>query len=473
MAVGKKIVEGLSRPQDRFRGKGQRSLVHWLSSTPFSLKSKLIILFGLLFSMVISMVSFFSFNQERQFLAQEVEKRGKLLANNLAVSSRDAVLGHDLLTLSSLIGAIQNDKDVVAAYVVDNSNVIIMHSDMTMISKPLAHSVQSEPDGSSDYTMIHSFNGSLPIIEISYPIRYATKIIGRAYIELNQGRIETTIQQAKNRTFWIMGLGLSLGVIGIFFVSGLFLRPVAQLVSATGEIASGNFEIWIPVKSRDELGRLGMSFNSMIGHLRTAYEDVERGYLETTRALAAAVEAKDSYTQGHCERVSQYAVQVGKRLALSRNDLKVLELTAILHDIGKIGIKDDILMKPKPLSFEEMQAMHLHPEIGRHILEEVESLKHVAMAVYSHHEFFNGKGYPQGLKGEKIPQSSRIINVVDAYDSMTSRRPYRGPLPEEEARKRLVRGKGRQFDPVVLGLFLELLDAGVIEKIKIKYADGH
>jgi len=453
--------------------KGQRSLARWLSSTPFSLKSKLIVLFGLLFSMVIFMVSFFSFNQQRNFLAQEVEKRGKLLANNLAVSSRDAVLGNDLLTLSSLIGAIQKDKDVVSAYVVDNHNVIIMHSDMTKISKPLVQSVQVLQDSSSDYAMIHSFNGSLPIIEISNPIRYGTKIIGRAYIELNQARIEDTIQLAENRFFWIMGLGLSLGVVGIFFLSNLFLRPVAQLVRATGEIASGNLEIWIPVKSRDELGQLGMSFNSMIGHLRAAYEDVERGYLETTRALAAAVEAKDAYTQGHCERVSQFAVQVGRRLALSRNDLKVLELTAILHDIGKIGVKDEILMKPKPLSFQEMQIMHLHPEIGRHILENVESLKQVAMAVYSHHEFFNGKGYPQGLKGEKIPQSSRIINVVDAYDSMTSRRPYRGPLSEDEARKRLVTGKGRQFDPVVLGLFLELLDSGVIEKIKNKYADGH
>ena len=473
MTVGKTIVESLSKQRDRFRRKEQRSLVQWLSSTPFSLKSKLIVLFGLLFSMVIFMVSYFSFNQQRHFLAQEVEKRGKLLADNLAVSSRDAVLGHDLLTLSSLIGAIQKDKDVVSAYLVDNQNVIIMHSDMTKISKPLALSVPAQQDSSSDYTMIHSFNGSLPIIEISNPIRYGDKTIGRAYVELNQARIENTIQEAQNRFFWIMGLGLCLGVVGLFFLSNLFLRPVAQLVRATGEIASGNFEIWIPVKSRDELGQLGKSFNSMIGHLRTAYEDVERGYLETTRALAAAVEAKDSYTQGHCERVSQYAVQVGRRLPLSRNDLKVLELTAILHDIGKIGVKDEILMKPKPLSFQEMQIMHLHPEIGRNILENVESLKQVAMAVYSHHEFFNGKGYPQGLKGETIPQASRIINVVDAYDSMTSSRPYRGPLPEEEARKRLVRGKGRQFDPVVLGVFLELLDSGVIEKIKNQYADGH
>ena len=473
MSFGKTSIERVSSQQNGLKQKGPGSRLHWLTLTPFGLKTKLIVLFGLLFSMVIFMVSLFSFDQQRHFLAQEVENRGNLLAGNLAVSSRDALLGHDLLTLSSLIGAIRKNKDVVSAFIVNNQDVIIMHSDMTKISKPLVPPVQGQQDGSSDNTLIHTFDGSLPIIEISSPIQYGTKIIGRAYIELNPARIEETIREAEIRTFWTMGLGLFLGVAGIFFLSNMFLRPVAQLVRATGEIATGNLEIWIPEKSRDELGQLGKSFNSMIGHLRGAYEDVERGYLETTRALAAAVEAKDSYTQGHCQRVSQYAVQVGRRLALSRNDLKVLELTAILHDIGKIGIKDEILMKPKPLSFQEMQTMHLHPEIGRHILEEVESLKQVAMAVYAHHEFFNGKGYPQGLKGEQIPQSSRIINVVDAYDSMTSSRPYRGPLPEDEARKRLVTGKGRQFDPEVLRLFLELLDAGVIEKIRNKYADGH
>jgi len=462
MAIKRTVRQALSRQWDSFRHKRWRSLVHWFSTTPFSLRSKLIVLFGLLFSMVILMVSLFSLNHQKYFLAQEAEKRGKLLASNLALSSRDAVLGRDLLTLSSLVVASQKDRDVVSAYVVDRHNVIIMHSDITKISKPLVHSVQIQPDISSDLIINHYFNGRLPIIEISQPIRYGTKIIGMAYIELNQSHVDEIIGQAKNRLLWTMGLGLSLGVVGIFFLSNIFLRPVARLVRATGEVASGNLEIWVPVRSRDELGQLGVSFNSMIGHLRTAYEDVERGYLATTRALAAAIEAKDSYTQGHCERVSQFAIQVGSRLGLSRHELKELELAAILHDIGKIGVKDDILMKPSPLSFQEMQIMHLHPEIGRRILENAHPLRQVAIDVHCHHEFVNGKGYPQGLKGEKIPIVSRIITVVDAYDSMSSKRPYRGPLPEEEVRKRLIAGKGRQFDPAMVDAMLELLDSGVI-----------
>jgi HD-GYP domain-containing protein (c-di-GMP phosphodiesterase class II) len=451
----------------------RQSLIHWLSTTPFSLRSKLTVLFASLFTMVIFMASFFSLNHQKHFLAQEAEKRGKLLASNLALGSRDALLGQDLLTLSSLIAAIQKEKDVLSAYIVDHRNVIIMHSDMTKISKLFAPPAQSQPDSSSDYTISHSFNGTLPITQISQPIRYGTKTIGSVYIELNQARVEEIIDQAKQRLLWIMGLSLSLGIAGIFLLSNIFLRPVAQLVRATGQIASGNLEIWVPVKSRDELGKLGSSFNSMTEHLRAAYEDVERGYMETTRALAAAIEAKDPYTQGHCDRVSQFAIQVGMRLGLSKHELKELELAAILHDIGKIGIKDEILLKPKPLSFQEMQMMHLHPEIGRRILENAGPLRQVAVDVHYHHEFINGKGYPQGLKGEKIPLVSRIITVVDAYDSMSSQRPYREPLPEEESRKRLGTGKGRQFDPTMVDAFLKLLDSGAIEKIKSQYGHGH
>lgn len=453
--------------------KSRQPLIHWLSTAPFSLRSKLIVLFTALLTTVIFTASFFSLTHQKHFLAQEVEKRGKLLASNLALSSRDAVLAQDLLTLTSFIAATQKERDVLSAYIVDHRNVIIMHSDMTKISKLLDTSVQSQPDSSGDYTISHSFNGTLPITLISQPIRYGTKIIGRAYIELNQARAEEIIDEAKQQLLWIMGLSLSFGIAGIFFLSNIFLRPVAQLVSATGQIASGNLEIWVPVKGRDELGKLGNSFNSMTKHLRAAYEDIERGYMETTRALAAAVEAKDPYTQGHCERVSQLALQVGRRLGLSKHDLKELELAAILHDIGKIGIKDEILMKPKPLSFQEMQMMHLHPEIGRRILEHAEPLRQVAVNVHCHHEFINGKGYPQGLKGEKIPLISRIITVVDAYDSMSSQRPYRGPLSEEEVQKRLRTGKGRQFDPALVDALLELLDTGAVEEIKSQYVHDH
>jgi HD-GYP domain-containing protein (c-di-GMP phosphodiesterase class II) len=450
----------------------QKNLRYCLLTTPFSLRSKLIVLFSLLFVMVIFVVSIFSMKYQERFLAQEIEKRGKLIADNLAVSSRDALLDRDLLTLSSLIGGVQKDTDVAYAYIVDHRNVIIMHSDVTKISAPFVPAPQTQADNSSESSIIRTSGQLLPIIEISQPIQYGEKIIGRAYVGINRAYVQEMIQLAENRLLWTMAGGLLLGVTGILLLTHMFLRPVTDLVKATEEVASGNLEIWIPVKTRDELGQLGHSFNSMTNHLKSAYREVEQGFLETTRALAAAVEAKDSYTQGHCGRVSQYAVEIGKRLGLSRNDLKELELAAILHDIGKIGIKDEILMKPTRLSFEEMRMMHLHPEIGRRILENVEPLRQVALDILYHHEFVNGKGYPHGLKGEKIPVRSRIITVADSYDSMSSNRPYRGPLSEDEVRRRLLAGKGRQFDSLMVDAFLDLCDAGIIDKIK-KEADHH
>ncbi|MCI0530017.1 MAG: HD domain-containing protein [Nitrospira sp.] len=456
----------LFSPPRWFNPKGRRSLLHWLSTTPFNLKSKLVVLFSLLFVMVIFMVSYVSLNHQKDFLAQEVEKRGQLIANNLSVSSRDAVLGRDLLTLSSLIGAIQKDKDVAYAYIVDHRSIILMHSDVTKISAPFVPSTPTSTDRSNNTITAQTQIGTSPIIEITQPIQYGKKTIGHVHIGINQAGVQAIMQQAKNSLLWTMGWGLFLGMGGILFLAHMFLRPVTHLVKATEEVTSGNLEIWIPVKSRDELGQLGNSFNSMTTHLKAAYEEVERGYMETTRALAAAVEAKDSYTQGHCGRVSHYAVEIGNRLGLSRHDLKELELAAILHDIGKIGVKDEILMKPGRLSFEEMRIMHLHPEIGRRILENVEPLQQVATDILCHHEFINGKGYPLGLKGEKIPVISRIITVADSYDSMSSKRPYRGPLSEDEVRRRLLAGKGRQFDPLMVDAFLDLYDAGLIQKIK-------
>lgn len=439
----------------------------------FNLKSKLIFLFSLLFVGVIFVVFLFSLNHQKRFLAQEVEKRGWLLASHLGVSSRDAVLSRDLLTLSSLVGATQKDEDVVYAAVVDHRNIILMHTDVTKISAPFIPANEVDANSSRRSTQDPSTNGSPSILEVSQPIRYGEKIIGTVYIGLDQARVESIMAEAKNRLLWTMGWGLSLGMIGILLLSHLFLRPVSYLVKATEEVASGNLDIRIPVMSRDELGQLGTSFNSMTRYLKTAYEEVERGYLETTRALAAAVEAKDAYTQGHCGRVSRYALEIGKRLGLSRQDLKDLELAAILHDIGKIGIKDEVLMKPTRLTLEEMRIMHLHPEIGKRILEKVEPLRQVAQYILSHHEFVNGKGYPQGLKGEKIPVISRIITVADSYDSMSSQRPYRGPLSEEEIRRRLLAGKARQFDPVIVDAFLELCDSGLIARIKTEDSHGH
>ncbi len=183
----------------------------------------------------------------------------------------------------------------------------------------------------------------------------------------------------------------------------------------------------------------------------------------TVQALRSAVAAKDAYTEGHLSRVAAYAAELGERLGLGRRLLEDLEIASLLHDVGKIGIPEGILKKPGPLTADEQVSVQRHPEIGARILTEVEGLEQAAAMVLHHQERFDGNrdgaypGYPAGLAGEQIPLGARIIAVVDAYDAMTSDRPYRRALSPREAAARLSEQRGRQFDPRVVDAFLALI----------------
>jgi HD-GYP domain-containing protein (c-di-GMP phosphodiesterase class II) len=190
---------------------------------------------------------------------------------------------------------------------------------------------------------------------------------------------------------------------------------------------------------------------------------LRRDLLHVAQALTQAVEAKDSYTEGHLHRVSQYAVTVGTRLGLHGQDLEMLHYASMLHDIGKIGIPEEVLRKKGALDPIEAEIMRRHPAIGARILEKLDLLKGAAPIVLHHQERYDGvqygkyPGYPSGLRGPEIPLGARIIAVVDAFDAMTTDRPYRAALPNEEAVAVLRRERGRQFDPTVVDAFLQIL----------------
>ena len=185
--------------------------------------------------------------------------------------------------------------------------------------------------------------------------------------------------------------------------------------------------------------------------------DMERTYLETVRALAMAVEAKEPYTAGHSKRVGFYAVKIAEEMGLDGEMKKVLNNAGLLHDVGKIGIRDDILLKPQALTPDEARIMHQHSVIGEAILRPLRSLSKVAELVRSHHERYDGAGYPQGLKGEEIPLGARILCVADTYDAMATDRPYRKRLSPEEALEQFRQESGKQFDPKVIDAFFRYL----------------
>ncbi len=187
------------------------------------------------------------------------------------------------------------------------------------------------------------------------------------------------------------------------------------------------------------------------------YEDLEASYVAAVRALANSLDAKDAYTRGHSERVMIIAMEISKRMGLTPEEVKNIQIGALLHDIGKIGIAEAIINKPGKLTEEEYELIKTHPSRGAKIIEPVKFFKEKLPVIRYHHERYDGKGYPEGLKGEAIPLDARIVCVADTFDAMTSKRSYRAPLSLDQAVKELVRCSGTQFDPKVVAALLDLL----------------
>ena len=218
------------------------------------------------------------------------------------------------------------------------------------------------------------------------------------------------------------------------------------------------------VKQMDEIKRINEK-------LEDSKEQLEQAYLDMVQTLRYTVEAKDSYTRGHSDRVSEYSVLIGEKLGLPAEQIKTLRIGGLFHDIGKIGIPDSILLNPAKLTDEEYSQIKNHPSIGAHILGSAAIFQDIIPIVKHHHERYDGNGYPSRLKGEEIPYLARIAAVADTFDAMTSRRSYRGPIDIEHVKEEIKRCEGTQFDPQIAEVFIEILnnDFDKIKEIQEKY----
>ena len=205
--------------------------------------------------------------------------------------------------------------------------------------------------------------------------------------------------------------------------------------------------------------------------LKDTYDLLEKAYLESIETLRYTVEAKDTYTRGHSDRVADFSVLIGKKLNLSDSEMKILHLGGLFHDIGKIGVPDVILQKSGKLTDNEYSEIKNHPSIGAHILSTATIFKDIIPIVKHHHEKYDGTGYPGRLKGDKIPYLARITAIADSFDAMTSKRTYRDSLPIEFVISEFERNKGTQFDPELTDVFLDILKNNYdeIKKIQEKY----
>src|SRR4030043_546640 len=196
------------------------------------------------------------------------------------------------------------------------------------------------------------------------------------------------------------------------------------------------------------------------------YQELEEMFFQTAESLADAIEKRDSHTGGHTQRVTLYSQAIAKYLQLTPSERKWVKITSVLHDIGKIGIEDDILKKPKPLSPEEFHIIKRHSNMGAEIIEHIRQLKEIIPGVKYHHEQVDGKGYPDGLRGEDIPILAKIVAVSDTYDAMTTDRPYRKAVDKKMAIDELKRGSGTQLDKEVVEAFIQAYQNGKIKRRK-------
>ncbi len=242
----------------------------------------------------------------------------------------------------------------------------------------------------------------------------------------------------------------------LYFRGNSIIAPILSKGKVAGTIFLSRAETF----TREDLYLLTILATHVGSTIEMAhvYEGVQKDYINTVYALAAAVDAKDHYTHGHSTTVMKYSMKIAEAMGLTDDEAETIKYAGLLHDIGKIGISENIINKPGKLTNEEYTIIKMHPQLGANIISKIDSLKKLVPLVLSHHEWFNGSGYPLGLRGDEIMLGARIIAVADAYSTMTSKRPYRDERSMDYAVKEMQKCSGQQFDPKVVNAFLKVLN---------------
>lgn len=266
------------------------------------------------------------------------------------------------------------------------------------------------------------------------------------------------VQKSLQTVFIVAGLAAILMALLMTVISSRsIVRPLAGVVETLKQSERTGLLPEFKQKQTTvlEIRELTENFNRAGASIREARERLNAAYVEFVGSLAGALDARDTYTAGHSRRVSEYSCLIAGLVGASGDELEEIRIGALLHDFGKVGIPDAVLQKPGRLSAEEFTILKQHPVIGRRILEGVAGFQAYLPVVELHHENWDGTGYPSGLRGEQVPLFARIVHVADAYDAMTSDRPYRRGLSHEQAVAELLKFAGSQFDPTIVSVFIK------------------
>ena len=422
-------------------------------------------------------------------LGQPVVSGGKVVGVVLAVASLQPI--REITKLSGGNGSFE-------VYVVDNRGRLIAHSDedrplsedlsqveivrdyLDQAGKVAAQAASGDGRRSAAYGTMrfnlpgpdgrvrHMLGTYMPVPDDSQWCVVVQNDVERAYFDANDLR-----RRALALVLVVTALAVVLGSL----LAGQISSPVRTLAESARRMASGDYATRVSVHTRNEVGFLADAFNHMGEEIQKAIEDVRRHaeenkdlFMGSIRMLANAIDEKDPYTRGHSERVAYYSACIAKHLGMSPEEVERVHLSGIIHDVGKIGIEDKILRKAAALTDDEYEVMKQHPTKGEHILDAVPLLKEKAGDGLMHHENVDGTGYPRGLKGAEIPLFGRIVSVADAFDAMTTDRPYSKAMTFEAAIARLRFLADKKFDRTCVDAFERAFLTGDLSPAKARRA---
>jgi len=426
-------------------------------------------LFGFLLPLVfllIASVTWMVTEVTKATLRRDLLQRGAAVSRVVALSAGHSLLADDPLGLDRLASETRgSDPDIVFIAIRDASDVVAAHDRVTERGKPYRPVPPLLPLGTfGDTRADEVVRDGQRLIEYTTPISFAGRHVGIASLGLSMEGLATAQRLIRQRIFATAAVLLVVAFFGTLVLSSFITTPVKRLHRGVLSLASSETFDPVPVHSSDELGALTKNFNRMAetilaqkSSLQMKALQLEEAYISMVRVIAASLDARDPYTMGHSARVARMSCLFGRRLGMDEEELSTLERAAIFHDLGKIQTPDDVLLKGERLSRAEEEQMRSHPIDGTEILRMAPFLHRYIPVVRAHHEWYNGEGYPDGIRGDEIPLHAQIIALADAFDAMTTERPYREALSSEEAIDEILQFRGTQFSPELADAFAKMV----------------
>ncbi len=432
-----------------------------------TLRFKIALFIIILLLVTASIFSWLTIQTMNSHILDEVLRRAESISKSTAALAPYSILSGDILGIDNIVSKVKEaNSDVEYVAVTDENGKILAHTDITKRGSLIQPSRGDTLKVNGDGLRISEVKSATDnFFELTVPIVFKNKPLGNVIIGVNKSVLQHAREDTRRRIMVGLVIVMFLGIGCIIVLSSLVTRPIKELSRGVRDLQQGR-RTKLRIYSHDELGGLTEGFNQMTdliskqqASLCASAQDLEEAYVATVKVLSAAIDARDPYTLGHSTRVAKLSLEIGEMLGFSHSELEELEIASLFHDVGKLKTPDYVLLKEGPLNPLEHREMTDHTEQGAAILSRAKSLQKYIPAVRHHHEWYNGEGYPDGLRGNDIPLHAAIISVADAFDAMTSSRPYKKPRTCEEALRELNRYSGKQFAPRIVKVFQQVVES--------------